>query len=360
MLKKLSIQNFRGFQDFEIGGFDRINIITGKNNIGKTALLEAIFLNCGSHNPQLALAINAFRGFESIAIEFTEAAEMPWNSIFYNYDIKNNIQINSEDNQNHYQLDISVNLPKNLWTVTSTKKKIKGGSPSIIKSDESDIYPELDFHETVNGISSHNLIKFTPSGLKVKFTSQQHFPSYFISSRKVMPSAEDAELFGKIDLSGNIENITNTLKQIEPRLKRLSIIIINKEPVIHADIGSGHLIPLPLLGEGINRLAGFLLRILLSKNGVVIIDEIENGFHYSFLEDLWRIIYDAANENNVQIFSSTHSFECIKAAHVVNNTYSNYHLKLFRLDRIEKDRVIAKSYPKDILNSALSTNFEVR
>ena len=44
MFKRLHLSNFRGFENVEIDQLRQINLITGKNNAGKSTLLEAIFL----------------------------------------------------------------------------------------------------------------------------------------------------------------------------------------------------------------------------------------------------------------------------------------------------------------------------
>ncbi len=44
MLQSIEIENFRCFEKTAISGFEQINLITGKNNSGKTALLEALFV----------------------------------------------------------------------------------------------------------------------------------------------------------------------------------------------------------------------------------------------------------------------------------------------------------------------------
>ncbi|MGB9902573.1 hypothetical protein [Methanothrix sp.] len=61
---------------------DQVNLIAGKNNVGKTALLEAIFLHCGAYNPELTLRVNAFRGIEAIKIELPGWTETPWDALF--------------------------------------------------------------------------------------------------------------------------------------------------------------------------------------------------------------------------------------------------------------------------------------
>ena len=62
MYKSFHVQNFRGFKDLELNDLARINLIAGENNIGKTSLLEALFLFSGAHNLTLTVSIQNFRG----------------------------------------------------------------------------------------------------------------------------------------------------------------------------------------------------------------------------------------------------------------------------------------------------------
>ena len=41
-IKNIKIKKYKCFENFEVDGFKRINLIGGKNNIGKTAFLEAL------------------------------------------------------------------------------------------------------------------------------------------------------------------------------------------------------------------------------------------------------------------------------------------------------------------------------
>lgn len=70
MYSSFEVRHFRCFRDLTITGLDRVNLIAGVNNVGKTAILEALFLHCGAYNPELAIRINAFRGIETMKVTF--------------------------------------------------------------------------------------------------------------------------------------------------------------------------------------------------------------------------------------------------------------------------------------------------
>ena len=50
MYSSFRVQNFRGFKDLRLDDLARVNLIAGKNNTGKSALLEAIFTYTGEYD----------------------------------------------------------------------------------------------------------------------------------------------------------------------------------------------------------------------------------------------------------------------------------------------------------------------
>jgi AAA15 family ATPase/GTPase len=130
--------------------------------------------------------------------------------------------------------------------------------------------------------------------------------------------------------------------------------------MIHGEIGLREPIPLIAMGEGVVRIASLVLAIGSAGGGIVAIDEFENGLHYSVLTDVWKAVATAARLFNVQIFATTHSFECIEAAHQAFTQETPYDFKLHRLDLKEPRGIHAVSFDKDTLQAALEANFEVR
>jgi AAA15 family ATPase/GTPase len=88
------------------------------------------------------------------------------------------------------------------------------------------------------------------------------------------------------------------VKIIEPRLISLSSIAQLNYSLIHGDIGLSRKIPIPYMGEGISKLLSYILAIMTTQNGIVLIDEIENGLHYSVLPDIWKAMLIAAKSSN--------------------------------------------------------------
>ncbi len=132
------------------------------------------------------------------------------------------------------------------------------------------------------------------------------------------------------------------------------------KPIFHGDIGSDRLLPLPMMGEGMVRLLSFILRIANAPDGVVLIDEIENGLHYSILPKLWSVIGKMAKKYNTQVFATTHSLECIKAAHQAFSNEDTYDFRVHRLQFSKDGEVDAVTHDRDDLEAAFEIGIEVR
>ena len=109
--------------------------------------------------------------------------------------------------------------------------------------------------------------------------------------------------------------LLKALQIVEPRLQSIEENSSSGIPMIWGDIGLSELVPLSAMGEGMTQIARLVLAIASVPDGIVLIDEVENGIHHSVLPDVWRAIDEAAKQFHTQVFATTHSFECIEAAH---------------------------------------------
>jgi AAA15 family ATPase/GTPase len=137
--------------------------------------------------------------------------------------------------------------------------------------------------------------------------------------------------------------------------------IYGDQPLLYGALeGMERLFPLQLMGEGMVRLTDLILNIAGAPNGVVLVDEIETGFHYSVLPKVWQAIARVAREMNTQVFATTHSRECLIAAHQAFSKSEIYDFRLFRLEfgAEGKNRVVA--YDRELLEFVLERDWEVR
>ena len=113
------------------------------------------------------------------------------------------------------------------------------------------------------------------------------------------------------------------------------------------------------MGEGFNRLLGIYSEVIASEVHVLLIDEIENGLHYSVMPQVFEGLFTAAKELDIQIFATTHSWECIMAADAAARKTNSYDLNVIRLDRV-KDDITATIMDDKTLATARDLKWEMR
>lgn len=359
MIRIFSIENFKCFDSLKLKSLERVNLIAGANNTGKTALLEAVFLLIGRNNPALTLNINALRGIERFSVDSDEI----WGWLFFNKATEKVITLAASDDQRALT-SVRIRLAR------PDKRVIIPKIPPILEDEtpmeQSEVTTawgeaqtlEMAAYDAKKKVGT-SIAMITPEGkIESKRATLKAPPkAVFLGARRI--PKDDIVRFSNLERDGRQDEFLPIIKSFEPRLKRLTILVIGGLPIICGDIGLRELIPIYYMGEGVARLLSMVMAILTYEEGVILIDEIENGIHHSVMGEVWKALAGAAEKSNSQIFATTHSFECISAAHGVFASRSDYEFRLFRLDRIA-NRIQAVAYDKSSLDAATSKDLEVR
>lgn len=362
MYNSFIARNFRCFRELRIDSLSRINLIAGKNNVGKSALLEALFLHCGAYNPKLFMNLNAFRGIERIKVEFGEWDGTPWDSMFNEFDTSRNIELVGRYKKEKINRKLSLKSirdPSDLDIIAPPTQYSINERKGVFSSSEVSKVLELEYKKGRQS-DSYYLILGTDGIVRLHpIPPAPPHPAFYHPARMRTPFKVEAERFGNLEKQGNASMLLEVLKIMESRFKRLTMIFEADQPILHGDIGGGRLLQLPLMGEGMARITSLVLLLANAPNGIVLIDEIENGIHHSIMTMIWEAIAKVARKFNTQIFATTHSRECIMSAHRAFKKSKPYDFRLHRLDRVE-DVITHKSYDKESLEAAIETGLEVR
>lgn len=369
MFRRLQIKNFRLFGDLKIDWLGRINLLGGNNNSGKTTVLEAIFLLCGGGNPELVLRINAFRGVTLVQGEPSVVSETYWKPLFSDLDMSHPVEITGK-RAGRNRLALTIALERSN-TVELSRHHVKPSSHEghgvISKLQDQQVlrtggeisapYGLLLTHKSPGNKDVQGRIKVTQEGLQItRPTLPIPFPAMFLSSRSGSLQ-EDAVRLGQLRTRKQSGLLTKVLQIVEPRLQSVEDISASGLPMIWGDIGLPELVPLSAMGEGMTRIARIVLAISSSPGGVVLIDEIENGIHYSIMDKVWAVVAEAARQFNTQIVATTHSFECFRAAHgALNSDEWRYH----RLDRTKDGTNRCVTFSPEDTEAAIRHGMEVR
>lgn len=362
MIKSLQLENFRSYSKLELQDLGRVNLIFGKNNSGKTAILEALLLAAlPSQVGNVARRLNESRSDPMGGSN--RSLEDLFGGLFHNWNYENTIKIywiRTEENQNllgwSRQLSIFTNL----------------GSQSLLPFIDSTDAVSLNFQiESVEMEVSTEAKDFgysfffedltSPSRIgRDKATRGTDVSIVYLVARGIRDMNGEAQRFSILQVDNKHQEVENALRIIEPRLKKLVVIAQERGSSLYGDLGVGRLIPLWQMGDGMLRILSIALSLSQSQNGIVLIDEVENGLHFSVQEDVWRLIFRTARRLNVQVFVTTHSDECLAAATRAAYAEDAFEeLRGIRIDRHESE-VSAAIYEGKDLGFALTNGFEVR
>ena len=379
MYTSFTIKNFRCFENLTIEPLVRVNLITGRNNTGKTALLEALWLHSGPNNPDLGVRIAGFRGIPG------QDPNRFLHDLFYNFNTDRTIVLSSlVDAATGTRQNLKVNsrplsftgvptpLPNTLTAIPvgSQESDISAASSSEIVLDYTDEfgqqYVSSCWLETYRSQSEYlvNPRPGMPVSNQALVRKRAHMPSrpssVLLSPRLCTNPDEDLVRFGQAEVEGASSRIVDCLRMVDSRIQRLTTISSTPAPMLYADIGLERLVPIGFMGDGIGRLLSMALAFHNAKDGSILIDEIENGLHYSVLPDIWKNLNTLSQEFNVQVFATTHSYECMVAARDAFKAGENQELRIHRLDRREDQPIKAVTIPFDSLDFILDHGAEIR
>ena len=350
MLSNLQVRRFRGLNDLAIDRLGRINLVTGCNNSGKTALLEALFLLSGGGNPHLVFNAGAMRGFHSTGGAAKMIEDVPWKLWFSGLDMALGIEISgSHGILGQLKLKITPVLPGRI--------ELPLDSSDLSFSERAHGKHELEFSFAADSApETRNRVRF--SGRTLQFAPSDKplpFPAVSLSAQTESVE-EDAVRLGQLRKRKQEHLVVDALRVFEPELRRIEGNSVGGSSMIWGDIGLSELVPLAMMGEGMERIARLMLAISAAPGGLVLVDEIENGLHHSVLGKIWSTIERAAEQFDTQIVATTHSFECVEAAH---HSLDRSGFRLHRLEPVDR-KIVCRSYLPEQADSALRHGLEVR
>lgn len=326
MLKSLKIQHFKRFKELNFPHFKRVNLLAGKNNTGKTGVLEALFLLL--KNDDAGQLPATFRNSNNVG----DVSENFWKWQFLNRDLSKPVIISTETDG---FLEYAVALAGRDQQVPGFAVRTSAGDNLLVS-----VKAKRRDGRTIQN-PKLNLDAVT---LPVRPTDPQ----------------KDALDYDRVVLkAGGEERLENLLREVEPRLKTIRSIKPYGATLLYVDIGLPAKIPAIHLGQGFIRLLSIYSELVAGNKQVLLIDEVENGLHHSILKQIWQGLLNLAEKENIQIFATTHSYECIVAAHQAFAETLAYDFAVHRLEEV-KGEVTATTYDKATLENSLASHFEVR
>lgn len=350
MLKDIRIQNYRGIKDLHIKDFKRINLLVGDNNSGKTSVLEAIGLST-NYNITGVIAFEYFR--ESGRLSPVQILEQNlWDDFEYLFNEKRfsdgfflESTLQNSDNTED-KITLNCNLSNEIGKFL--------GTPILTAIDQSK-NNSLIARYSENGGNSV-VLGYSRDGTNNPISNSRKFVNVSLISSAPAKSSELMPMMKKVVEENGEDFFSKIAQEIDPKIKAIK----TASDRIYADIGKIS-VPLKYVGDGLIGVLNILLRIRELKNGILLVDEIENGLHWKTQKILWRAVIAAAAENNVQIIATTHSREMIASLSEVceEGLIERDDFAVFSLDK-DGDKNYVTDYRKEDLQFRLNSGGEIR
>ena len=375
-ISTLTIERFRALKRLKIEGLGRVNLVTGRNNTGKSSVLEALRLLASGASTSVIYNILHFR--EEDAGEMDESAPsvdteglFPWSSLFHGFPQLSakaaGIVVASTGRERPITLSLDL-----TWF---SEEGASDGSKMMISKqadlfDEGDAVPALVIItgsvgrflrlDTFHRYRDRHAYRSRP--FRSEFTDGPPLPCVFVSPYGGERTATLGPLWDKIALSDREMDVVEALHIIDPDISGVSMVggegPRSSRTAIVRSKGMPHPVPLRSYGDGLNRLFGIVLSLVNAKDGLLLIDEFENGMHHTVQADVWRAVFRLASRLDIQVVATSHSWDAIEAFQKAANENPEEGV-LIRLSRKGED-IIPTLFREDELAVATRDGIEVR
>jgi ABC-type dipeptide/oligopeptide/nickel transport system ATPase component len=370
MINRLLIRNFRLFKELNIAKLARVNLLVGKNNSGKSCLLEALHIYLSGADASVLSGIVSAReedwndSVSSPALQEINQIDSPFRFLFHGYQFPSQpsgaIEISVMDNEMK-----PVKILPRFFQVTRDKDGRRLYVPVENKSAAKLADVEMGL-ELIQGDQARFLAYlFNLPGNK-RTTAANGTGNIQVVPPRGMDNETIEKLWDNINITDLEEEVIRCLRLIDPNVRKVAFVGGSQQPngkkqrvPIVRYANSEERIPLKSLGDGMTRLFQVILALVNARSGYLLIDEFENGLHWSIQSGIWEIVFILAERLNVQVFATTHNRDCAGSFH---NVWSGREAQgaFYRLDILPHKKIKPVKYTCETLADALETDVEVR
>ncbi len=374
MLSSFEITNFRLFQHLEIRTLSRVNLVVGKNNAGKSTFLEAVELYASNASANLLLDLVEARQeawFSEAQPHFQHFLDNPVRHLFFGHhlpkigetgislgEVSSNDKLHITTAAYQDQSDDQGNIRTTRVSNSHIDEEISDLEFFLVAEEGNKTRKLFRLNRGLRDVRRNNRVIYGRQESEVKYTCQ-------IVSTDNMPNRKLAALWDLTSLTNLESEIISALGLIDHRVSGIAFVEDisqgrsgeNRVPLVKIS-GINEPLPLKSMGDGITRLFHIIVALVNAQNGLLLIDEFENGLHWSIQPKVWDLVFQLSEILNVQVFATTHSRDCIKG---FDSTWNNYPElgAFFRLD-VKDDLIRATEYTSETLTDAIDMDVEVR
>ena len=352
-IRNIEIKNFRGIDHLKIDDLSRVNILLGQNSSGKSSVLECLLLMMGMSNPDLPQTVNSIR-----SRNYSSFADLGY--MFHNYDIKVKPEISSElfdSTKRHLSL--------NLTYVFDGQSQAGLQNGQIPTSETKTFLNTLKMLFDVEIGQQKNTYECTLTANQQGLISNKKLAEGYLEKNSVaflpadLAAGNPANDLIELIKRRLKDTVTERLKNFDSRITTLEI--LNNVAYVGLE-GIDQLLAVNMQGDGLRRYLNIVAASANPMNNILLIDEIENGLHYSAYKKLWEAVFSLATATNKQVFVTTHSKETLHSLSEMLEEHTEYQqeMRLYTLAKTLMKGHQAYKYTYEGLSGACENDVELR
>lgn len=395
-MRSLLVKNFRQLRALSIAELGHVNLIVGGNNSGKSTLLDALRLFAGKASPTLIEELLISHGELQAAVTDATGEAVPERAIAnlffgrrFPVDDAEKIVVGDAEQKQFASLE-HIYLREEFETreidgEMSTVRRLR----KLPKADLGDLANAIEAIEVVYSEGA-DLPGATPRTTRIPLAdmfgrrtgiartrleeSIAGMPCSYVSSR-FNTQTSLAEAWDAVVLTDGEGLALDALRIIEPQTLGLAF-VQNSRPRAFRPPASRNIeeriavlkvkgldgpVPLQSMGDGMSRLLQLVLSALRAGDGFLLVDEIENGLHFSVQKRVWDVLFTLSQRYGLQVFATTHSSDCVRAFSETSTRFQQLEGKLLHMDRMEANgEAVVSVMSEPALSDLISSAVEVR
>lgn len=351
-IKNITIKNFRGIDHLTIEDFSRVNVFLGQNNSGKTTMLEAIAMLMSMSNPDVPQAINAVRARKP----FSNFIDVQY--FFNNLDVTTPPEVKAELSDGSFRhLTLALSYVFDELADPKNEPQQQMGAVKYVNTLEMN----FEIAKGTTRQSHKSWLRVNPQGLVVNRKVADGYlenKRAWLTPSDLMTSnlANDlAELFKR----NRKDTILALLKLFDTRINSIEILT---DDIYIGFEGMSQMLSVSMMGDGLRRYLNIVASAANPLIDILLIDEIDNGLHYSVYKKLWQALFALAEASNKQIFVTTHSKETLGHLNKMLGEHVEYQqeLRIFTLEKTRLKGYQAYRLTYNGLQEATANDIELR
>jgi len=355
MISTLTIEGFRCFERLEMGGLGRVNLIVGKNNSGKTSVLEALYLLQERGEQRAIVEILRRRG-ELLPSDPPSRAQFDLDNLFVGRRAQDGSELSVRaEGAGGGRIGITLSISLMSQDQPGFSHGVPNVGPVLMvrgpsKNSKIPLGDRGSITEPSNGLTSSD--------------SEIEGGAFFLGPESCW-GRQLIELWDEVALTDAESLVIQFLQAIDPSIERVAPQVGTRDHYratrggfVVRHRGNDRRTGIGSEGDGVWRMLALAIFLAQAKGGTLLVDEIDSGLHYEAMTEMWKLVFQAAKDADVQVFATTHSVDCINSfAELTRLTDDNNRISL---QRVEAGNPKAVSYTEGQIRVVAEDPVEAR